>query len=496
MLERLLKGKKIVGVVCNQFGDTGKGKIVDYLSEWADVIARGTGGNNAGHTTVVNGVERISHLIPVGIVYDSMGKYNILGNGMVIDTKVLSGEMDDLDRDGLTYNNLMISKDASVIMPYHIKQDRERNQSQEKGGIGSTGRGIGPCYTDKIARRGIFIEDLFNKDVIARKIEGLRKFKVYPEEDLDTEKIINDLAPYTERIAPFVKDTINEMHNFVRRGKKILLEGAQGLLLSIEYGTYPCVTSSDCSLNGTASGVGISANMVDLPLGIIKYPFMTRVGKGSFVTEFGGADSEAYCAKEGDIYYEVNTYLGAKFNLNEIKKLQVEKDFVGLKKFRQSANDCIKANRDKIINMINSEDEFLQGVGVRLIGWEFGATTGRPRRTGWTDAVAARYAVPINGPLMILTKADCLSGVDSFNVCYGYNTSKFTSREFNRSDDYLRSVKPVYRTYDGYGDISDVKDFDKLPQSLKKSISEFEKFTGGCVKVVSVGAEREQTIVR
>ena len=498
MLETLLNNKQIAAVVCNQFGDTGKGKIVDYLSEWADVIARGTGGNNAGHTVIIDGVEKVFHLIPSGINYDSLGKVNIIGNGTVLDIKVLNNEIDCLEGDGISHKNLMISKDANVIMPYHIVQDCARNKSQKSGGIGSTGRGIGPCYTDKIARRGIFVEDLFNRDILARKINKIKEF--YPNQEINTEEIISDLAPYSEKISPFVKDTVNEMHKFVRQGKKVLLEGAQGLLLSIEHGTYPYVTSSDCSLNGTASGVGLSASQIDLPLGIVKFPFMTRVGGGPFVTEFGARKSEEYCGEEKDIFYEAKNYLGTDLDLNEIKRLQEEKDFESLKQFRKEVNNSIKLNRNKVLDMINGKDEFMQGVGVRLAAGEYGATTGRPRRTGWTDAVIGKYAVGINGPLMILTKPDCLESADNFKICYGYGKGQYPTTEisdkFNREESYLRNVTPVYKTYEGYRGIGDVREFDKLPKSLKESIEDFERFTGGCVKVVSVGAERNQTIVR
>jgi len=499
MLEKLLKNKQIAAVICNQFGDTGKGKIVDYLSEWADVIARGTGGNNAGHTTVVNGVERVFHLIPAGIIYDSLGKVNILGNGMVLDISALNKELIDLDNSGISYNNLMISKDASVIMPYHIAQDCAKNKSQKNGGIGSTGRGIGPCYTDKIARRGIFIKDLFNEDILAKKINKIKEF--YPGQEINTDEIIDFLIPYKDKITPFVRDTVNEMHNFVRKGKKVLLEGAQGLLLSIEHGTYPFVTSSDCSLNGAAGGVGLSAYQVDLPLGIFKGPFMTRVGGGPFVTELGGEISEKHCGDEGDIFYEVKNYLGMNLNLDEIKRLQSEKNnsasIEKLVQHRKNVNNYINSNRNKVLELINSNDEFLQGIGARLVGGEYGATTGRPRRTGWIDAVAGKYAVGINGPLMILTKPDTIADADEFKVCYGYETSHGNILDtFSKDEDYLRDVKPKYIRYKGYGEIGDVKDYSKLPQSLKKAIEDFEIFTGGQFKIISVGPERNQTIVR
>jgi adenylosuccinate synthase len=494
MLERLLRNKQIAGVVCNQFGDSGKGKVTDDIALGVDVIAKGTGGPNSGNTVVFKGVEKVFHSVPAGISFDSEGKVNIVGNGTVIDLKIFGKELDDLESDGMSYNHLIISKDANVIMPYHILQDCAKNKSQKSGGIGSTGRGIGPCYADKIARRGITIEDLFDKDVLAGKINKIKEF--YPGQVINTEEIISDLTPYAERIKPLVRDTVNEMHNFVRQGKKILLEGSQGLLLSIEHGTYPYVTSSDCSFNGLASGVGLSAGQIDLPLGIFKFPFMTRVGGGPFPTELGGRASEEYCGNEGDIFYEVKKYLGTDLDLDEIIKLKREGDFATLKGFRKMVSNSIKMNRDKIVEMINSKDEFIQSVGIRLIAGEYGATTGRPRRVGWTDAVAGRYAVGINHPIIVLTKADCFSGFDNFKICYGYNRSGQISENFDKREDYLRGSVPEYKTYEGYGDISGIRNYDKLPPSLKKSIEDFEIFTSARVGVVSVGAERNQTIVR
>ena len=453
-LDDLLKGVQTIAVICNQWGDTGKGKFSDYFaSQWADVTARGTGGNNAGHTVVVNRKEKIFHLIPAGISNDSNGQFTILGNGMVIDLPVLSHELDELDSEEITYNNLLISKDASIIMPYHVNRDKVKHQSQKDGGIGSTGRGIGPSYTDKVARRGIIIEDLFDRDRLSRKIEKVRE--VYSEQTINADEIIDSLMPFANRIKPFVRDTVSEMHRFMREGKKVLLEGAQGLLLSIEHGTYPYVTSSDCSLNGTASGVGLSAKMIDLPLGIVKFPFMTRVGAGPFPTEFGGRSSESYCAEEGHT------------NSDELKHYGITHRIVN-GKIRYDRND------PKIIEMINSGDEFTQGIGIRLTAGEYGATTGRPRRTGWTDGVVARYAVGINGPLLVLTKPDSLAGAKEFKLGYGYKFEGRVVDAFSKSEGFLRNVTPQYQSYEGYGDISKVRHYDNLPSSLRQAIEDFE----------------------
>ncbi len=460
-LQDLLKDVQILAVVCNQYGDTGKGKFSDFFaSQWADIIARGTGGNNAGHTVVINGKNRVFHLLPAGITYDQEGKINILGNGMVINPFVLVEEMNALREEGISFHNLMISRDAQVIMPYHIAQDIERNRSQQGGGIGSTGRGIGPAYTDKVARHGIMMRDLLNRDALVRKIKRVKKF--CPEQQIDIDKIVEDLVEPTNILNPFIRDTVSFMHNAIRQGKRVCLEGAQGLLLSIEHGATPYVTSSDCSINGTASGVGISAKAIDLALGVIKFPFMTRVGGGPFPTELGGTRSEDYCSQDE-----------------------------GNRK-----NDETLRHPGGIRNLLNSPDDFIRGVGIRLAAGEYGATTSRPRRIGWTDAVAARYAVGINGPMqLILTKVDSLEGLGEFKLCFDYKIDGHSCSVKNDVD-YLRRVVPEYNAYQGYGNIRGETDFGRLPSSPKQSIDKFERFVGAKVAIVSTGPEMKETIVR
>lgn len=472
---KLVGDAQVVAVYCNQWGDTGKGKFSDYFSEWADVIARGTGGNNAGHTVVVGGKQRIFHLLPAGIIYDGAGKINVLGKGMVIDAKVLIDEIDEILAEGLSCDNLMISRDAHVIMDYQIVQDRAKHQSQAKGGIGSTGRGIGPCYTDKVARRGVRMFEFLDDGLLRKAIVKAREF--YPEQEIDVEKLIEETRPLAKRLAPFVKNTDAEMQKMLKARKKVLIEGAQGLLLSIEHGTYPYVTSSDCSVNGMASGIGISAKQIDLALGIVKFPFMTRVGGGPFPTEFGGVKSEVYCGEDG---HE---------KLNELKEYGVP--------FSEENGEIKYDSRDsKIVEMMASDDEFVRGVGVRFAAGEYGATTGRPRRNGWTDAVATKYAVGVNGPLLILTKADAVGDLKEFSLCSGYEIDGKETMDFQTNEDFLRSVKPKLKIYGGYGDISGIREYDKLPEVLRNSIKDFEDFTGGKVVIVSVGADRNETIVR
>ncbi len=470
-LDKLLDGVNVLAIVCNQYGDSGKGKFSDYFSsEWADVCARGTGGNNAGHTVVVKGKKTVFHLLPCGILQDSRGVINILGNGMVLDLRVLGQELDLLDGESLSYDHLMISEDAHVIMPYHIARDRAENQSQRGGGIGTTGRGIGPCYEDKIARRGIMIRDLLDRDILAAKIR--RNQEKYPGQKLEVDDIISGLNPIIERIKPFIRNTFKEMHGFLRRERRVLLEGAQGLLLSIEYGTYPYVTGSDCSVNGTAAGVGISAGAVNLTLGVVKFPFMTRVGGGPFVTEIGGRRGQEYCENEDNV-------------------LARELENNGIPHTEKSGEISYDRNHGKILELIGGQDELMQNIGIRLRAGEYGATTGRPRRIGWVDAVSGRFAVGINGPVIALTKVDCLEDVDEFKICTSYSNNGSTTSDYNRDVDFLSKSTPKYISYKGYGRIES----QHIPKNLRQGIEDYERMIGGIVRVVSFGAERDQTIV-
>lgn len=478
-IDSLVSRKNVIAVICNQWGDTGKGKFSDYFAKnWADVIARGTGGNNAGHTVVLNGEERVFHLLPSGIVYDKDGKINILGKGMVIDMKVLCSELSELDEKGLSYKNLMISECAHVIMPYHIERDKRKHQSQANGGIGSTGRGIGPCYEDKIGRRGIRMLDLFdsfgkfNEDKLVKKINKSREY--YPDVKLDVEKILEEIKPYAEKIKQYICDADGKIHSCMAQGKKILLEGAQGLLLSIDHGTYPYVTSSDCSLNGTANGVGLCAKAVDLPLGIVKYPFMTRVGAGPFPSELGGRRSEEYCA-------------------NPNNTLLTELENYGISYTSENGKIKYEPHDAKILELIHSKDDFEKGIGIRLAAKEYGATTGRPRRIGWTDAVALKYAIRYNGPKVILTKVDVFAGLGGYNLVLGYDGGD----KFSSDADELSKVNVNLSRQGGFSeDISKMKNYNDLPQQLRQSIAVLERISGGNVKIVSVGPEAHQTIIK
>ncbi len=536
-LENVLNHLRTVAVICSQWGDTGKGKIVDYLAaSWADVIFRGTGGNNAGHTVVVDGETRIFHLIPSGIRYDKQGKMNILGNGMVLDISVLVSEMDDLDKAGYSYDNLRISEDAHLILPFHIAEDKNKNQSLNGGGIGSTGRGIGPAYTSKIKRSGVMVKDLYSPTTLKQKIvHGLESYldsacgeltRLLVQDDnlsssliadalerlgvslsdrekellnyrskdslleyfltvaynIDVEQeaddIIATLEPLAKRIKPHVLDTFELLHDLRTQDKRILIEGAQGTLLSVEYGTYKYVTSSDPSINGAAQGCGLSAADCDLVFLIAKFPFMTRVGGGPFPTEFGGKRSDLYCRDDSIRVWD------------ELKRYDIP--------FSIGNNGTeYDKHHPNILKLIASNDPFERGIGIRLAAYEYGATTGRCRRTGRTDAEAARFAAARNGEnvLWVITKPDCMSNTGPFEIATHY-TLDFKKIPFKRTPDILERVKPAYKTYESYGAVRDVNSYDALPVSLRQALDDFEDLTGRQVALVSTGPEQREMIYR
>lgn len=546
-LENLLNNVQILAIVCNQWGDSGKGKFVDYFSEWTDVIIRCTGGNNAGHTVSVDDIDYIFHLIPSGILHDKEGKVCVIGDGVVVPPEQLCAELDACDKAGISYDHLMISEDAFLVLPFHVDVDKRKNASQKDGGIGTTGRGIGPAYGDKNQRAGVQVRDLYHVDVLRRKIrerllhyeflrrgelaqslfmregegdeyenrlrsygEMMNKLGVVVNEDdikrlrqrstgelvdfyqdfitrripVETmaDDLIASLAPYAERIRPFVTNTFNKIHECRAQGKKILLEGAQGLLLSVEFGTYPYVTSSDPSVNGTATGAGLPASAVDLVLATVKFPFCTRVGAGPFVTELGGRTSERYCGEPNHT------------KLDELQEYGIPLTFDAQGKV------CYDHHHQKILQMMNNIP-FIQGIGIRLAAEEYGATTGRPRRVGWTDLAALRYAHLINRGIatkLILTKVDSLAGIDHFFLSEGYQDGPHPIDYFCRDESFLRRVQPNLKRYPGYGDISTIREFHDLPQGLLESAKDVESCLKdpGCVAMISVGPKRNQTIVR
>jgi adenylosuccinate synthase len=487
-LEERLDPVQVIATICLQYGDSGKGKISDIIAQLVAANLRGSGGSNAGHTAIVNGIKRIFHLIPAGITQDYRGAITMLGNGMVINLETLCDELDELDEGGLTYNNLMVSEDAHVVLPFHIALDQARHASQEKGGIGSTGRGIGPCYTNKVNRTGIKIRDLYDWDMLAKKLKtamllfgedeiGRAAALVEMQDDVIIDTMINALAPYAERIKPFVRDTIHEVHQLYREGKKISVEGAQGTLLSHEFGAHPYVTSSDCSINGTMAGVGLPASVVDKTYGILKFPIMTRVGGGHFPTEIGGERAAAYCA-DADAHT-----IEKELDAADVPYATIEGDI---------EYDHMHPH---ILALMNDEDPLNQNIGLRLAAEEYGATTGRPRRIGWFDIPAAKYAIGINNPALVLTKADVVAGMKMFGMCHKYVTQDDTPTHFKPDARHLASVKPLLQPYAGFEDpISGAETYADLPCPLKGAIAEVEKLAP--VEIISVGPDRNETIVR
>ncbi len=494
--KRLLNGISTLGIVCNQWGDTGKGKMVDFFADWADVIARGTGGANAGHTISIRGREHIFHLIPSGILHDSEGKTNIIGSGVALDPSIVCEELEILESEGLTHEHLLISQNAKLVLPQHLVMDRAK-ESDSAGKIGTTGRGIGPVYEDYYARIGLTVNDLLNTDVFVRKLRRnlrdkikflrtmdpdiIREIMRHPqigngrffsdkESIFNVDAIVESYRVYTEKLKGMISDTDSFLREIVGE-KNILLEGAQGILLSVDYGTYPYVTSSDCSIQGLARGVGLEEEDVDLNLGIVKAFYMTRVGEGPFPTEFGGEASAQWCAKKG---------INKTSELEKFGKLDV-----------------------------NVDDEYLQGLAVRMAGNEYGATTGRPRRTGWLDLPLLRYSLLHNGPDTILTKLDVLDQCERIRICSAYMYVGPNYRLGQRivragekiptaimDEQIIQNCRPIYTDFDGWMQpIQDVTSVADLPAKFRKIWKFVEHEARMRTRIISVGKDREQTIV-
>lgn len=418
-------------IVGSQWGDEGKGRIVDLLAERVDVVARYQGGNNAGHTIVIGENTIILHHIPSGIL--RKGKISVIGNGVVIDPSVLLEEISYLRSAGYNVdeNNLKISDRAHVIMPYHKEIDSGRENRMGKDKIGTTGRGIGPVYEDKFARRGIKISDILDRQVFEERLKSVIEdrnlyiTRVLNGEAVDADAVLEQYLEYGEQLKRFVTDTTYLLNNYIREGKSILFEGAQGTLLDIDFGTYPYVTSSNAGSGGVSIGTGIGPGSVDKVIGVVK-AYTTRVGEGPFPSEIHGPDEER----------------------------------------------------------------------LRKEGNEFGATTGRSRRCGWLDLVALNYSIRINGITSIaLTKMDVLSGFEKIRVCVGYRYNGSVIDEFPSSLKILNECEPVYEEMDGWSEnLSQLNDFDDLPENARRFIRKIEQYTGVSVWLVSVGAAREKII--
>ena len=418
-------------VIGAQWGDEGKGKIVDIFACDSEVVVRSSGGNNAGHTVEVDGVNYKLHLIPSGII--NKGTICIVANGTVVDPKVLLGEIDMLSSQGIDVSGLKIDLRAHLIMPYHIELDCLSEKARGKGDIGTTKNGIGPCYMDKVERCGIRVCDLMNPEVFAEKVKNTMEIKnkiienVYGGKALDPDAVIEEYLKYGERLKQFTADTTVILFNAIKDGKKVLFEGAQGTLLDIDLGTYPYVTSSHPVSGGVCTGAGIGPTLIDECVGVVK-AYTTRVGKGPFPTEL----------------------------LDE------------------------------------------KGDTIRNKGNEFGTTTGRPRRTGWFDAVIVKFAVRTSGlTSIVVNKIDTLSDLGNIKICVGYKKEGKIIDEFPPSLEELALCEPVYEELPGWeGDISGCKTFDELPENAKNYIKRIEKLIGCRVSMVGVGPGRTQNLVR
>ncbi|ANN14451.1 adenylosuccinate synthase [Amycolatopsis orientalis] len=415
-----------------QWGDEGKGKATDLLGDRVQWIVRYQGGNNAGHTVVLpDGQNFALHLIPSGIL--TPGVTNVIGNGVVIDPAVLLDELAGLEERDVDTSKLLISADAHLIMPYHVAIDKVTERYLGSRKIGTTGRGIGPCYQDKIARVGVRVQDLLDEKIFRQKVESALEFKnqvlvkVYNRKALDADQVADEVLAAGEKFAHRIADTRLQLNQALERGETVLLEGSQGTLLDVDHGTYPFVTSSNPTSGGASAGSGIGPGKITTVLGILK-AYTTRVGSGPFPTEL--------------------------------------------------------------------DDE--SGEYLRKQGGEFGVTTGRSRRTGWFDAVIARYAVRVNGITdYFLTKLDVLSGLEKVPVCVGYEVDGFRTYDMPMTQTDVHHALPIYEELPGwFEDISGCRSFEELPANARAYVERLEELSGARISAIGVGPGREQTIVR
>ncbi len=420
-----------VVIVGAQWGDEGKGKATDLLGSRIDYVVKFNGGNNAGHTVVVGDEKYALHLLPSGIL--SPGVVPIIGNGVVVDLEVLWHELDDLIARGIDVSRLVVSANAHVITKYHVTMDKVTERFLGKRQIGTTGRGIGPTYADKINRVGIRIQDLFDESILRQKVEGALAqknhllVKVYNRRAITVDEVVDELLASAERLRPMVADTGLVLDEALRADRNVVFEGGQATMLDVDHGTYPFVTSSSATAGGAATGSGIGPNRLDRIVGIAK-AYVTRVGAGPFPTEL--------------------------------------------------------------------DDEW--GERLRSVGHEYGTTTGRPRRTGWYDALITRYATRVNGITdLVLTKLDVLSGIERIPVCVAYDVDGERVDEMPVSQTAFHHAKPVYQEFPGWTeDISGARRFEDLPQNAQDYVLALEALSGTRISVIGVGPERDQVVVR
>lgn len=419
-----------VAILGTQWGDEGKGKIVDYLAQQAQVVVRSQGGSNAGHTVAVDGVEYKLRLMPSGILFK--GTLNVVGNGVVFNPKVFLDEIQGMVDKGIDVSGIRISNRAHVVLPYHNVIDGLMEEAKGDAKIGTTKNGIGPCYVDKMDRIGIRVCDFIDKEEFARKLKinlALKNdmiVKLYGGEPLDYDTLLEEYNGYADRLRPYVCDTISLLHDEIKAGKRVLFEGAQATMLDIDYGTYPYVTASHPVSGGVCVGAGVAPRDVHKVVGVVK-AYSTRVGEGPFPTE----------------------------QLNEI------------------------------------------GDKIRDCGHEYGTVTGRPRRTGWLDAVIVKYACMLSGlDYMAITRLDILDTFEKIDMCVGYKYKGELLNEVPASLKVLAEVEPVYETFDGWKtDISGIRKYEELPENARKYLERLAEVCGTKLGIVSVGPNRDQTIV-
>ena len=419
-------------IIGTQWGDEGKGKIVDWLTESAAAVVRFQGGHNAGHTLVINGKKTVLRLLPSGMMH--AGVQCFIGNGVVISPDALIKEIKELEAIGVNVRDrLKISEACPLIMPYHIAIDQARELKKGLNKIGTTGRGIGPCYEDKVARRAIRVQDLFNPEIFKAKLaENLDFYNFqlehyYKVATLDFNTIVDEvLNTYAEDIKPMVSDVSRKLFNLNKEGHKVIFEGAQGTLLDVDFGTYPYVTSSNCVAGGASTGAGISPRMINYVLGIAK-AYTTRVGSGPFPTELT--------------------------------------DAVG------------------------------QGLASR--GNEFGSVTGRARRCGWFDAAALKRAVQINGVSgLCVTKLDVMDGMEEIKICVGYIRDGKEYDILPFGSDLVVNCEPIYETMAGWSEsTAGLKNYAELPENAKKYLKRIEEIIETPIDIISTGPDRVETIL-
>jgi adenylosuccinate synthase len=423
---------KNVVVIGTQWGDEGKGKLVDWLTDSADGVVRFQGGHNAGHTLVIAGKKTVLHLIPSGVLREGVDCF--IGNGVVVSPSALLEEIDTLQRSGVEVaGRLKISEACPVILSYHAALDRAREAAAGAGKIGTTGRGIGPAYEDKVARRAIRLQDLFHRERLAAKLGEVLDFHnfvlkhYFKVEIVDFQQTLDDALQLAERVKPYIADVPHLLFEANKAGKNLLFEGAQGTLLDVDHGTYPFVTSSNCVAGAAATGAGVGPQMLHYVLGITK-AYTTRVGSGPFPTELDDA---------------VGRHLATR-------------------------------------------------------GKEFGATTGRARRTGWFDAAALKRSVQINGVTgLCVTKLDVLDGVEALRICVGYRSRDGIVRDMLPfGAEVVAACEPIYEELPGWtASTVGVQQYDKLPANARAYLKRMEEVCGAPIDMISTGPDRDETIV-